>query len=116
MLAATDIASEAIANSAVRPGKPVSGPAREAAPPSRADAAPAAKAAAPAAEAAPAAAEAAPADNARLSYDREKKRVYVEILDPRTGEVIQRLPPESAVSRMIEISGGRLGALVDSTA
>ncbi len=102
MLAATDIASEAIANSAVRPGKPVSGPAREAAPTSRADAAPAV--------------EAAPADNARLSYDREKKRVYVEILDPRTGEVILRLPPESAVSRMIELSGGRLGALVDSTA
>ena len=102
MLAATDIASEAIANSAVRPGKLVSGPAREAAPTSRADAAPAV--------------EAAPADNARLSYDREKKRVYVEILDPRTGEVILRLPPESAVSRMIELSGGRLGALVDSTA
>ncbi len=104
MLASTDIASEAIAKSAERPGKPVSGPARkrEPAPTSRADAAPAA--------------EAAPADNARLSYDRETNRVYVEILDPRTGEVILRLPPESAVSRMIELSGGRLGALVDSTA
>ncbi len=111
MLASTDIASEAIAKSAERPGKPVSGPARkrEPAPTSRADAA-------PAAEAAPVAAEAAPGDNARLSYDRETNRVYVEILDPRTGEVILRLPPKSAVSRMIELSGGRLGALVDSTA
>ncbi len=109
MLASTDITSEVIAKSAVRPGKPVSGPAREPAPTPRADAA-------PAAEAEPAAAEAAPADNARLSYDRETKRVYVEILDPRTGEVILRLPPESAVSRMIELSGGRFGALVDSTA
>ena len=75
---------------------------RRPAPTSRADAAPAA--------------EAAPADNARLSYDRETKRVYVEILDPKTGEVIQRLPPESAVSRMIELSDGRRGALVDSSA
>ena len=109
MLAATDIASEAVAKAAVRPGKPVSDPAskREPAPTSRADAT-------LAAEAAPVAVEAPPADNARLN--REEKRVYVEILDPRTGEVILRLPPESAVSRMIELSGGRLGALVDSTA
>ncbi len=104
MLAATEIASEAVVKSAVRPGKPASGPAheREPAPTSRADATPAA--------------EAAPGDYARLSYDRETNRVYVEILDPRTGEVIQRLPPESAVSRMIELSGARLGALIDSSA
>ncbi len=103
-MAATNIASEAVAKAAVRPSKPASGPAseREPAPTSRADATPAA--------------EAAPTDYARLSYDREKNRVYVEILDPRTGEVILRLPPKSAVSRMIELSGGRLGALVDSTA
>ena len=54
-------------------------------------------------------------DTARLSYDLEKHRVYVEILDPKTGDVIQRLPPESAVERMHELSGGRIGALVDST-
>ena len=31
---------------------------------------------------------------ARLNYDNEAEEVVVEILDPQTGDVLQRLPPE----------------------
>ena len=36
----------------------------------------------------------------RLAYDRELSRVFVEIVDPDTGEVVDRFPPEELVKHM----------------
>lgn len=34
----------------------------------------------------------ADAENYRLNFDKEKRRLYLELLNPVTGEVIQRVP------------------------
>ncbi len=39
-------------------------------------------------------------ERARLTYDEKLSRVFVEILDPRTGDVITRFPPERLVEHL----------------
>ncbi len=39
-------------------------------------------------------------ERARLTYDEELSRVFVEILDPQTGDVITRFPPEHLVEHL----------------
>jgi hypothetical protein len=51
---------------------------------------------------------------ARLSYDPENAEVFVEILDPTTGDVIRRLPAEKAAEE--ESVFGYGGALIDRVA
>lgn len=50
---------------------------------------------------------------ARLSYDPVEADVFIEILDPRTGDVIRRLPAESEDD---DPSNRHLGTLVDRIA
>lgn len=108
MLPATDIANEAAANATARTDSRARASADHSAD------APSTRSAAQ--KPAPAPAKAA-SDSARLNYDQERGRVYVEILDPQTGEVLQRLPPESAVERLQQINAGQLaGALFDDFA
>ena len=52
----------------------------------------------------------------RLNYDREKATLFVEILDRATGDVIQRIPAESAAERIHELTGGYGGAVIDKIA
>ena len=40
----------------------------------------------------------------RLAYDRELARVFVEIVDPDTGEVVDRFPPEELVKHMKSVT------------
>ncbi|MBO6784513.1 MAG: hypothetical protein JJ899_14760 [Alphaproteobacteria bacterium] len=49
---------------------------------------------------------------ARLSYDPDEADVFVEILDPTTGEVLRRLPAERAA----DDAGGARGAVLDRMA
>lgn len=59
--------------------------------------------------------EAAPASfQARLNYDRERAHVYVEILDPKTGDVLRRLPPDQAAEEYAPVKRG--GALFNRIA
>lgn len=51
---------------------------------------------------------------ARLSYDPEDAEVFVEILDPTTGDVIRRLPAEKATEDAFDLKQG--GALVNQFA
>ena len=37
---------------------------------------------------------------ARLSFDPDKHRVFVEIVDPKTGDVITRFPPEQITNHI----------------
>jgi hypothetical protein len=60
--------------------------------------------------------EQASAVQARLNYDRDKGFVFVEILDPNTGDVIQRIPAESAADRIHELTGGYGGTVFDKIA
>lgn len=53
--------------------------------------------------------------HARLSYDQDKKEVFVEILDPQTGDVLQRFPAEELPER-IRAAGGEVGSLVETFA
>ncbi len=53
--------------------------------------------------------------HARLSYDVEDADVYIEILNPRTGDVIRRLPPEDAVPLIRDIADAGPGAVIDGT-
>lgn len=53
---------------------------------------------------------------ARLSYDFESEDVIIEILNPRTGDVIKRLPPEDAAAEINTLSGSLPGAVYDGTA
>ena len=54
--------------------------------------------------------------SARLSYDFESEDVFIEILNPRTGDVIKRLPPEDAAAEINTLSGSLPGAVYDGTA
>jgi uncharacterized FlaG/YvyC family protein len=49
------------------------------------------------------AAEAERGSRARLSLDTEAHRVYVEIIDPETGDVISRFPPEQIATHIDEV-------------
>lgn len=49
------------------------------------------------------AAEAERSSRARLSLDTEAHRVYVEIIDPDTGDVITRFPPEQIATHIDEV-------------
>lgn len=54
-----------------------------------------------------------PAFQARLNYDPLEADVFLEILDPETGEVIRRFPAEDAARDEVT---GRGGALIDHVA
>jgi hypothetical protein len=43
---------------------------------------------------------AAQSSRSRLAYDKELARVFVEIVDPDSGEVVDRFPPEELVKHM----------------
>ena len=53
---------------------------------------------------------------ARLNYDQEKATLFVEILDLATGDVIQRIPAETAAERIHELTGGYGGSVIDKLA
>lgn len=53
---------------------------------------------------------------ARLNYDVENEDIYIEILSPRTGEVLQRLPPEDALEPLLQNSDGKPGTVLDRVA
>ena len=60
----------------------------------------------------------------RLTYDEELRRVFLEIIDPNSGEVIRRFPPEQLVRHidnlinqdLVPKSQGITGFLVDQSA
>ena len=60
----------------------------------------------------------------RLTYDDELSRVFVEIVDPDSGEVVSRFPPEQIVrhidnlidQNLVPKSQGTTGFLVDQSA
>lgn len=53
--------------------------------------------------------------HARLNYDEDKKEVFIEILDPQTGDVLQRFPAEELPDQIRAASTG-VGSLVETTA
>ncbi|MHA1565623.1 MAG: flagellar protein FlaG [Alphaproteobacteria bacterium] len=53
---------------------------------------------------------------ARLNYDIENEDIYIEIISPRTGEVLQRLPPEDALDPLLKTTDGKIGAVLDQVA
>ncbi len=53
------------------------------------------------------------AHHARLSYDEDERRTYVEVLDPRTGDVLFRFPPEAMEKHLSSLVGNGTGALID---
>lgn len=53
---------------------------------------------------------------ARLNYDQDKATVFVEILDPETGDVRLRIPAESAADRIRELTGHYGGSVIDKIA
>ena len=53
---------------------------------------------------------------ARLNYDRDKAQLFVEILDQATGDVVQRIPAETAADTIHELTGGYGGTVVDKIA
>lgn len=46
----------------------------------------------------------------RLAFDEELSRVFVEIVDPRSGEVILRFPPEQIVRHVAELKEAKAQA------
>ena len=67
-------------------------------------------------EAAEVAAPREPAITARVNYDYEDARIFIEILNPRTGDVIRRLPPDLAADFALEETGRSTGIVVDRSA
>jgi hypothetical protein len=51
---------------------------------------------------------------ARMNYDHDSAKVYVEILDPVTGEVLRTLPADRAADEQSDLRQG--GALLDQLA
>ena len=43
-------------------------------------------------------------ERARLAYDEDLGRMFVEILDPQTGDVITRFPPERLVEQLSNLA------------
>lgn len=54
--------------------------------------------------------------HARLNYDDESEEVIVEILDPQTGDVIQRFPAEELPDDVRAAVGGEAGSLIETIA
>ena len=57
--------------------------------------------------------QAAQSSRSRLTYDQELSRVFVEIVDPSSGEVIQRFPPEELVKHIDSIVAAANGEAED---
>ena len=57
-----------------------------------------------------------PAISARVNYDYEDARIFIEILNPRTGDVIRRLPPDLAVDFAQAETGRSTGIVLDRSA
>ncbi len=53
---------------------------------------------------------------ARLSYSLTEKDAFVEILNPRTGDVIKRFPPEQAEDELRAFVEGDAGLFLDRVA
>ena len=53
---------------------------------------------------------------ARLSYSLTENDAYVEILNPQTGDVIKRFPPEQAEDQLRNFSQGDGGIFLDKVA
>ena len=53
--------------------------------------------------------------HARLNYDEDTKEVFIEILDPQTGDVLQRFPAEELPEQIRAASSG-VGTLVETFA
>ncbi len=58
--------------------------------------------------------QAAQSSRSRLTYDQELSRVFVEIVDPESGEVVQRFPPEELVKHIDSIVAAANGEVDDS--
>ena len=56
------------------------------------------------------------APRARIGYSFEKKEPYIEILNPRTGDVIQRIPAEDAEDELRTFTHGDSGVFIDRVA
>lgn len=52
--------------------------------------------------------------SARLNYDEDEKEVIIEILDPQTGDVLQRFPAKELPDDLRAAVGG-VGSLVETT-
>ena len=50
----------------------------------------------------------------RLAFDQELSRVFVEIVDKDSGEVLLRFPPEEIVRHMAELKQAKEAARADS--
>ena len=48
--------------------------------------------------------EASSNSRSRLAYDSELSRVFVEIVDPESGEVVHRFPPEQIVRHIAALT------------
>lgn len=57
--------------------------------------------------------QAARSSRSRLTYDQELSRVFVEIVDPNSGEVIQRFPPEALTKHIDSIVAAADGEAED---
>ncbi len=53
---------------------------------------------------------------ARIGYSFEEKEPYIEILNPRTGDVIQRFPAEDAEDELRTFTQGDAGVFIDRVA
>ena len=54
-----------------------------------------------------------PEPRARIGYSFEEKQPYIEILNPRTGDVIQRFPAEDAEDELRNFTHGDSGVFID---
>ncbi len=50
---------------------------------------------------------------ARLAYDREEARTVVELLDPQTGNVLFRFPPENLAEHLVGLKPKAPGTVLD---
>ena len=57
---------------------------------------------------------AAQSSRSRLAYDQELRRVFVEIVDPKSGEVLQRFPPEELVRHIDSVVAAAQGEADES--
>ncbi|MSO71611.1 MAG: hypothetical protein EXQ88_06335 [Alphaproteobacteria bacterium] len=53
---------------------------------------------------------------ARLTYDRNLSRTVIEVLNPRTGDVLFRFPPEAIHEHMLDLAHSAPGGIVNHLA
>ena len=53
---------------------------------------------------------------ARIGYSFEEREPYIEILNPRTGDVIRRFPAEAAEDELRTFTDGDSGVFIDRVA